>query len=249
MSAAHGLVLLLAALRLVTLLSLLPPFASRPTPAAVKIGLGVALALVWMTAGETSYDVHALNSTGRTTAGCAWLAVREVLIGAASAWVLGLLFVPFRVAGTYLGQELGLSLGELASPLDQQPSSAMTTLLEALAMLALFGTNAHHGLLRAAHRTLDLFPVAGGGPMPDAGWITRCVAGAERAGLELIGPLGVGMFVVLGGLLLLMRLAPQFNYQSVGGPLRLAAGLLLLAALWPDLATRIQQLLGRMASL
>jgi flagellar biosynthetic protein FliR len=242
---------LLAFVRLVTLVALIAPLAGGPVPAPVKIGLGAALTLAWLPGSLDASvpSVSAAIASPQPGPYICWLVIREVLTGVAVAWVLSLLFVPIRIAGAYIGQEIGLTLGGLTSPIDQHQSSVVTQVLEPLATIALFATNAHHLLLRALHRSLDLFPLGGAGATPDSGWITRCVAGAERAGFELAAPIGAGLFIILACTLLMMRLVPQFNFQTFGSPLRLAAGMLLLVALWPDMLGRITILLGRLGTL
>lgn len=241
---------LLALIRIASTVAFLAPFAGGPVPATVKIGLAAALAIAWApeTAGGAATALQAAMFTPQAGWVLGWLAVLETVTGVAIAWVLSLLFVPLRVAGAYIGQEMGLTLAGMSSPLDQQQSNIVAQLLEALGTIAFLAVDGHHALLRIVRRTLDLFPPGVGGPLPDAAWITRGVSGAERYGLELAAPIGVGLFLVLVFSLLVMRTAPQFNLLTFGIPLRLAAGLVLLLLLWPDLIGRTTGLLQHLAT-
>ncbi len=251
MSEVELLVWLLTLVRIASTVALLAPFSGGPVPAPVKIGLSAALTLAWApaTAASASPELAAAVAGPQPGWSLGWLAVRETAVGVAMAWVLGLLFVPLRVAGAYIGQEMGLTLGGLSSPVDGQQSSAVTQLLEALGTVAFFTVEGHHLLLATVRRTLDLFPLGGGGPLPGAAWVTQSVAAAERLGLELAAPIGIGLFLMLALSLLVMRSVPQFNLLTFGLPLRLAAGVFLLVALWPDVLARAVSLMRRWPAL
>lgn len=242
---------LLTLVRIASTVALLAPLSGGPAPAPVKIGLAAALTLAWAPAAAegAAPELAAVLAGPQVGWSLGWLAVRETAVGIAIAWVLGLLFVPLRVAGAYIGQEMGLTLGGLSSPMDGEQSNVATQLLEALGAVAFFVVDGHHLLLTTVRRTLDLFPLGGGGPLPSAAWLTRSVAGAERWGLELAAPIGIGLFLTLALSLLVMRSVPQFNLLTFGLPLRLAAGVFLLAALWPDLLARAVRLMQRWPAL
>lgn len=251
MSEVELLAWLLTLVRIASTVALLAPFSGGPVPAAVKIGLAVALTLAWApaTAASASPELAAAVAGPQPGWSLGWLAARETAVGVAMAWVLGLLFVPLRVAGAYIGQEMGLTLGGLSSPVDGQQSGVVTQLLEALGTVAFFVVEGHHLLLATVRRTLDLFPLGGGGPLPGAAWVTQSVAAAERLGLELAAPIGIGLFLMLALSLLVMRSVPQFNLLTFGLPLRLAAGVFLLVALWPDVLARAVSLMRRWPAL
>lgn len=250
MNNAELLTWLLLLIRTASTIALLQPFAGGPVPAPVKIGLAAALTLAWApeAAVGASSELESMLTSPQAGWVVGWFALRETIAGAAIAWVLSLVFVPLRVAGAYIGQEMGLTLGGLSSPVDEQQSNVITQMLEVLGTLAFFVVDGHHLMLRAVRRTLDLFPVGMGGSGPDAAWIVRGVSGAEQLGLELAAPIGVGLFLILTFSLLVMRAVPQFNLLTFGMPLRLAAGLLLLILLWPDLLGRATGLLQNFAT-
>jgi flagellar biosynthetic protein FliR len=231
---------LLLLLRTAATVAALAPFTHGPVPAQVKIGLAAALTLVWapVCAADAATRISPALHSAHVGWSLGWLASREALTGLGIAWVLSLWFVPLRVAGAYIGQEMGLTLGGIASPVDQQQSTVITQLVEALGTLAFFLLDLHHLLFWTLRRLLDVFPVAGSGPELDAGWIVRCVSGGDRVGLELAAPIGILLFILLVVTLLLNRTVPQLNLLSFGMPLRLGVGLALLLLLLPQLLQR-----------
>jgi flagellar biosynthetic protein FliR len=232
---------MLVLMRVASFVAFLPPFSSGGLPKSIKIGLAVALTGIWAPLHGPALLPQVTSASASPQAACliGWLAIREVVIGAGLAWLLGLIFVPMRVAGAYIAQEMGLTLASLASPIDQQSSNVVSQFIEALGTLLFFAVDAHHLLFRMFAACLDLFPLGQAFSLPDREWFVRAVAGAEQAGLELAAPVGAGLFLTLVLMLFVMRTAPQFNLLSFGFQFRLIAGLLLLLMLVPDMLRRL----------
>jgi flagellar biosynthetic protein FliR len=240
MTEAIVLSFVLVLLRVASFVAFLPPFSSGGLPRTVKIGLALALTGVWGPLyGPDLYPqlvAAARGSHPELTLG--WMAVRETLLGVGLAWVLGLLFVPMKVAGAYIAQEMGLTLANLSSPVDQQSSNVVSQFTEALGTLVFFAVDAHHLLFRVFASLWRAVPVGQPFSLPSREWVVGCVAGAEIAGLEIAAPVGAGLFLALVLLLFVIRTAPQFNLMTFGMQVRLLAGLVLLVLLVPEMIHR-----------
>ncbi|MEZ6064738.1 MAG: flagellar biosynthetic protein FliR [Planctomycetaceae bacterium] len=241
----------LVLLRVASFVALLPPFAAGGLPKSVKLGLAVALTCVWgpLHAPDAWVDVCAASLGEHAWLVLGWMAGREVMIGAGLAWLLGLVFVPFRIAGSYLAQEMGLTMAALASPVDQQSSSIVSQFIEGIATLLFFAVDAPHLLFRVFARCLESLPVGQPITLPGPAWIVSCVSRVEAAGLELAAPVAAGLFLTTALLAFLMRWAPQFNLLTFGTAFRLLAGLVLLLLLLPDLVNRMTLLLQHWGNL
>src|SRR5258708_2533819 len=91
---------------------MLPLFGGTNMPRLVKIGVALALAIFWIGAVGVPSDTALLQ---RLEAG-AWpllaLALaREAILGALLGLAFGLFLLPARVAGEFIQQQMGLSLG------------------------------------------------------------------------------------------------------------------------------------------
>ncbi|MFV0443786.1 MAG: flagellar biosynthetic protein FliR [Planctomycetaceae bacterium] len=228
-------------MRVASFVAFARPWGDRVVPTTVKIGLAVALTGLWTSThlGPASIAAALVVTSPSPWLLLGWLAGREVLIGIAFAWFVNLFFAALRTAGAYVAQEMGLTLGALTSPLDQQPSSVITQLFETIGTLLFLIVGGHHAVLRLLGLTLDLAPVGAPVELPRPGWVLSVLRSAEQTGLELAAPIGVGLFLVTVVMAVAMRLVPQFNLMSFGTPLRLLAGLGLLALLMPDIVNRM----------
>lgn len=122
--AALATVLLL--FRVAAFVAFLPPFFGRNVPQTVKVGLAVGLTLLWIpqqvaiAAPELAWTVGPEPRWGAL----GYLVIRETLFGIGLAWLLGLALVPVRIGGSYVAQEMGLTLGAITSSTDQQASTS-----------------------------------------------------------------------------------------------------------------------------
>ncbi|MFP6762644.1 MAG: flagellar biosynthetic protein FliR [Planctomycetaceae bacterium] len=209
-----------------TFVFFLPVTGGRNTPHTIKVGLTVALAVFWFSVWGTSPSAEFIQ----LAAGKHWLAYsvalfRETILGALLGFLFGMLMVPARIAGSYVAQEMGLTMATISDPVTRQPASVLTHIFEALTVLVFFGLDVHHVLLLAMHSSFQLWSI--GAPIPDS-MILIVAAGVSDAnewGLMLAAPVGICLFIATIVLLLLNRASPQLNLFSVGIVLRIATGL------------------------
>jgi hypothetical protein len=86
--------------------------------------------------------VHHVDGLSWLTFGLAL--VREAVLGAFVSCALGLIPLPARIAGEYLGQEMALTLGVLADPNAANPSVVLSQLFDLIASVVFLGLNGHH---------------------------------------------------------------------------------------------------------
>lgn len=238
---------MLVLFRIAAFLAFLPPMAGRGLPNTVKIGLAVAFTVLLAPqyAGAAALELTLAESDGAAWLQLAWLAARETALGAGLAWLFGLCLVPARIGGAWIAQEMGLNLGELTSPMDQQPASPVSQGLEALGVLLFFSLNIHHVMFFALGRSFVNRPLLESWSLPTWNSIVQAVAATEEIGLIIIAPVGILLFVVSVTLLITMRTAPQFNFMSYGMTLRLIAGVGGFLLFLPDILSSLQYFMTR----
>lgn len=233
-------------LRVAAFVMFLPPIAGQGLPNTVKIGLSLALTIVL--APRFAPATAGILSMSQSPTG-AWIylgyfAVRETALGAALAWLFSLCLVPVRVGGAWIAQEMGLTIGGLTSPMDQQPSNVISQMLEALAIVLFFLFDLHHVLFLSLGESFALKPSASAWSMPSWDVVLWSVSQSVGQGFLVIGPVGILLFVVSLTILITMRTAPQFNFMSYGMTLRLVAGIGGLFFFLPEICGAVQRLLA-----
>jgi flagellar biosynthetic protein FliR len=171
------------------------------------------------------------------------------LLGTFLGFVMDLVLLPVRIAGDYLGQEMGLALAAQADPTATNPSLVVSQLFEMLAGLLFFGLNGHHLFLAALHSTFLYIPLGGWKGMSAAATMTAGLSSAQEWGILLAAPVGALLFLSSIVLALLTRAAPQMNLFSIGFGLRIGIGLAALFVLLPDFIKTLERCIAHMSAL
>ncbi|MFK7765610.1 MAG: flagellar biosynthetic protein FliR [Mariniblastus sp.] len=215
--------------RVSAFIAFLPLFARRQLPMTVKSGLATALTIFWFGAlpveDYVTQDINFLTAT--------LLICKEIGIGFLLATLFGFIFVPARIAGAYVGQEVGLSLASVTSPSGTDSSTLVTTIFESLAILLFFGLNLHHYMIVFLH--LSLVQLAGKIELHNlpTELLVQMTASLSEFGILIIAPVGICMFVLTVSLGLLNKAAPSLNLFSVGMSLRSGLGILCMFVFMP----------------
>lgn len=243
--------------RVASFVAFLPPFSGQHMPKSVKVGLAMALTVFWAPSitfsewisrtesaavakmnvqpSDAAFQSSTDPSSMRPWILWAWLATREVLLGASLGWVLGLILIPFRVAGSWLGELMGISIASITSGADSSSGNVLAVLFEALGVLMLFSLSIHHGFLLVFDRCWTTFKVGGIWKGDMTNETINLVTSLPAQGLSIAGPMALMMVISTVILLFAMKQAPQFNLFTFGMPFRLLAGLGAIVLFFPDL--------------
>ena len=225
--------------------AVMPLFSGR-TPKTVRAALAVAIVAFYLGQVAPAWDRHIAGQAGDIH----WLSysiamLREALLGAAMGFAFGLFFLPARVAGEFLTQQIGLALSPQNGLTGDQPAGPLTLAFEAAAALVFFHLDGHHIAFAALHASFAKLPL-GGTLLPDG--VVPALDGLSSAyemGLLLAGPLSLCLFLLAVVLAIMARAAPQLNIYSVGFTLQV--GVALAGALWlmPDTIALLAGYVGR----
>jgi len=227
--------------RVSAFIAFFPLFGQRQLPAMVKAGMATALTIFWY--GTTPVSPYASEQLPTLLA--VMLIGQEVGVGWLLAMALGFLLLPARIAGTYIGQEIGLSM-EPVTQSGQESTSMMSSVFETFVVLLFFGLNLHHFLVMFLH--LSMNGLAGKINLlnlPTEG-LVRMIDSLTEYGLLILAPIGVIGMVILIALFFLSKAAPTMNLFSVGMPMRVGLGLACLIIFMPVLMQSIVMYMHRM---
>lgn len=192
-------------------------------PVTLRIGLTVLLAILL---APFVQPPAALSVTG-----LAVVVAREMAIGLALALAIRVLVVAAEFAGQFMGYQIGLSLGSLIDPQTGVRNSTLALLYANVAIVVCLATNAHHMLLRALADSYAALPIGFGGVDASlAASVSRLLGLVFVLGVRIAAPVVIVMLLVEIALALLARVAPSLNVMTAGAPVRVAVGLLIVAA-------------------
>lgn len=219
----------------------MPIFRREMVPRTVKAGLIMSLAMFWFP-GMAS---NVADQYG--TAEVIVYGIREVVLGVTISMLLGFFLLPARIAGSWVSQEIGLSMGQQADPVTRENSTVVSQVFTSIATLMFLAMDLHHSLFRVLGLTFEHIPF---GTSLNSERVARLsvdsLTVAHEYGLAIAAPVGVFLFLLSVILFLLNKASPQINLFSVGLPLRLAVGFALILLLLPETCLLIARSLQHM---
>jgi flagellar biosynthetic protein FliR len=227
----------------------IPYLGGRFVPKLVKAGTTLALTCFWFAESGAMSTRVAMQMNDQPWLAFALAVAREAIIGCGLGYIFGLFLVPFRVAGEYISQEMGLTMGSITDPSRPQPTTVLGEVFEILGVVLFFAQNVHHVFLAALHGSFGGQPIGGDILSVPVSLQLQAVSSSTEWGLMLAAPIACCLFITSLILGMMARAAPQLNLMSIGFSLRIIVGLVATSLLWPDIAPQMSVVLQRFSSL
>ncbi|ANF58365.1 flagellar biosynthetic protein FliR [Halotalea alkalilenta] len=216
--------------RILGLLSVAPVFGENQVPARTKVVLAGLIALLLAPMLPPPPAIPPVSWPGL------WLIARELVIGIAMGLTMRLALAAVQAAGEYIGLQMGLSYASFFSPDAGGTTTVLSRLLHLFAMLLLLAFDIHLMMIQVLVDSFQLVPIGPGGLAAEGSWRLASFGTTIFAtGLLLSLPLVAALLIINLAMGILNRASPQFSVFSVGFPITLLAGLLLLMVMLPEL--------------
>ncbi|ABL80266.1 MULTISPECIES: flagellar biosynthetic protein FliR [unclassified Nocardioides] len=225
---------LLASVRIVSWLAVVPPFSGRAVPMMAKVVLGLGLAFAAVPDG---------GSIPLSTVGLLLNVGTQVLIGLAMGFVTQLLFGAIAAAGSLIDVFGGFSLASGFDPLSMNANTVFGKFHQMLATVLLFASGGHLLVIGGLLRTFHFLPL---GTSPE--WQTAPDVLLTAFGMffttavQIALPMIAVLFLSDLGLALLTKVAPQLNAFNVMFPVKVGMTLLLVGLWFPVLPQAVDRL-------
>jgi flagellar biosynthetic protein FliR len=222
-----------------------PAFNSSQIPRSVKIGFSLSLAWGFLAGNAATVLAAGIHASNLNWLESVVLVAGEVLFGAGIGMACGIVIEPARIAGAYIGQEMGLNLAATTDPTTHMANNVVAHVFEIWAWIFFFSLDVHHFILRTIGSTFQLFPVGQAllvFPGPAAALEADLVS---RWGLAVASPVGICLFVLIVALGLMMRAVPQLNIFAVGLAVRLAVGIVAMGIFLPTMVRALAGIMVR----
>ncbi|HEB77381.1 MAG TPA: flagellar biosynthetic protein FliR [Methylothermaceae bacterium] len=211
----------------------MPVFSSHSIPMRVRVILAVMTTVAVMPLVPQMPALEMLDLSA------ALIAVREILIGVAIGFLLQMAFAALVFAGQNIAYSMGLGFAALLDPQlgVQVPIISQVYLL--LATLLFLGLDGHLALIELLAASFQSLPPVLGELNRDDLWLmARWGASVFSAGVLLSLPIVIALLFTNIALGIATRAAPQLNIFSVGFPITLLLGLVLI---WSTLPMVLQR--------
>lgn len=222
-----------------------PILRSAAIPKQVKVSLVLAISIVSLMVASASPEFYRTPIHNHYVSYTLALG-RELFLGGVLGYLLSLFFLPAHVAGYYIGQEMGLSMANMADPTADKPANVVADLFYTLTMLVFFAGNVHHLAVGLICYSFLKLPVGKSVEMFGPDVFSLGISEAHHMGMQMVAPISIGLFLALIVISLIMKMSPQLNLFTIGTPVRLIVGFGGMFIFIPDVLVYSHEMVGQM---
>jgi flagellar biosynthetic protein FliR len=199
-----------------------PIFGAGQVPVQVRLGVAIALAMVFMPLCNPS--THTLLAVDVLP--MVLLIAKETLVGLIIGFVTTLVFAAIQSAGDYIDLTAGFSFATMFDPATGTQTALAGRFHHLLAGMLFFAINAHHIFLSGVADSFRLIPVGqmSLNPLVATGAVNLFV-GLFAIAIRIAAPVVAAVFLADVALAVISRAMPQMNTLMAGLPLKLGVGL------------------------
>jgi flagellar biosynthesis protein FliR len=209
--------------RILAWLAVDPLLGNRAAPNSVRLGLGIALAIVIVPTLPPMPPVPLVSGEGLL------ILLQQIAIGLALGFAMRIVFTAVDFAGQFMGLQMGLSMASLYDPINGAQTPVLAHLLVITSALALFAMNGHHLIITALWQSFHDIPIVPA-QSSSLGFMALVSWGGAifKTGLHIALPVTAALLTANLAIGMMTRAAPQLNIFAVGFPITIGAGLLTL---------------------
>ncbi len=201
----------------------IPIIGARTVPARLRIILTLFTTLLIAPVLPASPVTSMLSAQGFM------MVIQEVLIGLALGFCMQVVLHVFLLAGQFMAMKMGLGFAAMNDPSSGVSVTILSQFYLLLSTLLFLSTNGHLVVLQLMIDSFTTFPIGGGG-MNSAHFSTIVDMGSWMfsAALLITLPLFTSLMIVNMSFGVMSRSAPQLNVFTVGFPITLIFGFILM---------------------
>ena len=224
--------------RLTTFIAASPLWGHGSVPRQLKIGLALLLAVVL---APSLPPLPAVPLISWTSLG---IVIEQMLIGMAMGLCMRVTFAVVQAAGELIGLQMGLGFASFFAPDTGTNTMILSRLLYMFSLLIFLALDGHLIELEILATSFTTLPI--GQALDATAWQTlvRYAGSILASGLLLSLPVVAALLIVNLSMGILNRAAPQLTVFSIGFPVTMGVGVVLLMVLMNDLGRFLESLFG-----
>ena len=217
-----------------------PVFSGQAVPVRIRIVLAGAIALILAPMIAIPAQLSAFSIQGLV------VTAQQVVIGIALGFCLQLAFDAITLGGQLIANSMGLSYALTVDPVRGTGTTALGELYTIFVTLVFLALNGHLRLIEVLADGFRTLPVGGTGFGTAGLWQVVLWGGTLFSGALAIALPGITALLIVNlAFGMVSRAAPSLNLMSVGFPVILVFGLLVLVVSVPQLLSGFERLLGQ----
>jgi flagellar biosynthetic protein FliR len=225
-------------IRVGSCLMVAPVFSGQTVPVRIRIVLAGAIALILAPNIVIPQQLSAFSIAGLV------VTAQQVVIGIALGFCLQLVFDTIVFGGQIIATSMGLSYAMALDPIRGTGSTALGEMYSIFVTLVFLTLNGHLRLIEVLADGFRTLPIGGTGfGAPDLWQVVMWGGSLFGGALSIALPATTALLIVHLAFGMISRAAPALNLMSVGFPVMLIFGLLVLVVSVPQLLSGFERLL------
>jgi flagellar biosynthetic protein FliR len=220
--------------RIVAVLMTMPIFGTTLVPRRIRLYFAVAITVVIAPILPPMPAVEALDLSALLLIG------EQIIIGAGMGLSLQLFFQIFVIAGQIIATQMGMGFASMVDPTNGVSSAVIGQFFTMLVTLLFLAMNGHLVVLDILVESFNSMPVGDGLLVNNFWQLATGLGGVMSSGLRLVLPAITALLIINIAFGVMTRAAPQLNIFSIGFPLTLVLGMVILWMTMSDILNQYQ---------
>ena len=226
-------------MRISAMLMAIPVVGTRLVSVRIRIAMAVAITLFTMPLlTDPMPAVDPLSVAGLM------VSINQVLIGLAMGFILQMVLAALTIAGEGIAMTMGLGFASMIDPANGVNVPVLSQFFLIMGTLLFLVLGGHLMIIQLVISSFQTLPIGGTGIEKESFWIIVSFASQMFIGAAWIAlPAISSILVITLAMGIMTRAAPQLNIFSVGFPVTMLMGFIIVYLVMPGLLPRFSQLL------
>ena len=225
-------------MRIGAMLMAIPVFGTRLLSVRIRVVLSALLAFLVMPLIPPVPVVDPLSIEGLT------ISIQQVLIGLAMGFILQLVLAALTIAGEAIAMTMGLGFASMVDPANGVNVPVLSQFFLIVGTLLFLALGGHLMIIQLLVSSFQTLPISATGLERDGFWSIIVFSSQMFVGAVWIAlPALVSILVITLSMGIMTRAAPQLNIFSVGFPVTMLMGFIILMLVMPSVLPRFNDLL------
>lgn len=225
-------------MRIGAMLIAMPVIGTRLVPTRVKIILTFVLSVLVLPLLPQIPQVEALSMQGII------ISAQQILIGLSMGFTLQLVFGALMIAGESIAMSMGLGFASMVDPTNGVNVPVISQFFIIIGTLLFLAFGGHLMLIQLVVSSFQSLPISPTGVTRDGFWAIFAWGSQMFIGALWVAiPALVSMLVITLSMGVMTRAAPQLNIFSVGFPVSMFMGFIILTLVIPGFLPRLNQMM------
>ncbi len=216
----------------------MPVIGTRLVPTRVKIIITLVLSVVVLPLLPELPQVEALSLEGL------FISAQQILIGLSMGFTMQLVFGALMIAGEAIAMSMGLGFASMVDPTNGVNVPVISQFFMIIGTLLFLVLGGHLLLIQLVVSSFESMPISATGVGRNSFWALVAWGSQMFVGALWVAiPALISMLVITLAMGVMTRAAPQLNIFSVGFPVSMFMGFIILLLVIPGLLPRFNQMM------